>query len=77
MTSGPYHYIRHPIYTAICLVTGAGAAAHFSWKTGLAFGLILICALVRIFSEERLVSERYPEYQAYAAKSWRMLPYLF
>ena len=77
VTTGPYRYVRHPIYTALCLFTGAGAAANLSWKTGLAFGLILGFALVRIYCEETLVAQRYPEYKDYAAKSWRMIPGLF
>lgn len=32
VTWGPYRYIRHPIYTAICVATIAGIAAHWSWK---------------------------------------------
>ena len=75
--TGPYRYIRHPIYTALCLFTGAGSAAHLSWKTGLAFGLILGFALLRIFCEETLVTLRYPEYRDYAARSWRMVPGVF
>src|SRR5437879_13927482 len=49
VTSGPYRYIRHPIYTAMTLFVGAGAAAHLSWKTGLALGLVLGGALIRIY----------------------------
>jgi protein-S-isoprenylcysteine O-methyltransferase Ste14 len=30
VTSGPYHFIRHPIYTAICLFAATGVAAHWS-----------------------------------------------
>src|SRR5258708_4095436 len=68
---GPYHYIRHPIYTALCLFTGAGAAAHLSWKTEFAFGIILGFALLRIFCEESLVTKHYPEYREYAGRTWR------
>jgi protein-S-isoprenylcysteine O-methyltransferase Ste14 len=31
VTNGPYRYIRHPIYTAVCLFGWAGIAAHWSW----------------------------------------------
>lgn len=34
VTSGPYRYLRHPIYSAVCLFIGAGAAAHWSWSAG-------------------------------------------
>jgi len=75
--TGPYHYIRHPIYTALCLFTGAGTAAHLSWKTEFAFGIILGFALLRIFCEESLVTKHYPEYREYAGRTWRMVPGLF
>jgi protein-S-isoprenylcysteine O-methyltransferase Ste14 len=75
--SGPYRYIRHPIYAALCWFTGAAVAAHLSWKTGLCFALMLGGALLRIFWEERLVTIRYPEYRDYAVRTWRMVPYLF
>src|SRR5271169_6500579 len=31
VTTGPYRILRHPIYAAICLLTGAGVLAHGSW----------------------------------------------
>ena len=31
---GPYRYIRHPIYAAICLFTLAGVAGHWTWSSG-------------------------------------------
>jgi len=75
--TGPYHYIRHPIYTALCLFTGAGAAAHLSWKTEFALGIFFGFALLRIFCEESLVTKHYPEYREYAGRTWRMVPGLF
>ena len=77
VTSGAYRYIRHPIYAAVCLFSLAGAAGHLSWKAGLCGGLILVGALVRIICEEALVAARYPEYAQYAAKTWRLIPFLY
>ena len=77
VTSGPYHFIRHPIYTAICLFTVAGVASHWSWGAG-ACGMLVIGSLVmRMFCEETLVAERYPEYRQYAEGTWRMIPYIY
>jgi protein-S-isoprenylcysteine O-methyltransferase Ste14 len=77
VTSGPYRYIRHPIYTAVCVFSGAGAVAHWSWAGALLGGLVVGSALLRVFCEEVLVTARYPEYRQYAATTWRMIPYLF
>lgn len=75
--TGPYRFIRHPIYTGICLITGAGVLAHSSWLAAGLWTLVLASALFRLFSEERLVSQRYPEYQEYAGRTWRMVPFVF
>jgi protein-S-isoprenylcysteine O-methyltransferase Ste14 len=77
VTSGPYRYIRHPIYAAICLFTSAGVAAHWSWSAALCDGLVLGSAVIRIACEESLVAARYPEYAQYAATTWRMIPYVY
>src|SRR5438128_772068 len=49
VTRGPYAYIRHPIYAAMCLFTLAGVAGHWSWSSGLCGGLVLASAVIRIF----------------------------
>lgn len=77
VTNGPYRFIRHPIYTAVCLFTWAGIAGQLSWSTGLVGGLILGSAMLRIFCEEALVAARYPEYAQYKGTTWRMIPYVF
>jgi protein-S-isoprenylcysteine O-methyltransferase Ste14 len=77
VTGGPYRYIRHPIYAAMCLFTVAGVAGHWSWSSGFLGGLVLVSAVTRIFCEEALVAARYPEYALYAATTWRMIPYVY
>jgi protein-S-isoprenylcysteine O-methyltransferase Ste14 len=77
VTGGPYRYIRHPIYTAFCVFAGAGVAAHWSWGAGLCGGLVIGSALLRMFCEEHLVAARYPEYREYAARTWRVIPYVY
>jgi protein-S-isoprenylcysteine O-methyltransferase Ste14 len=77
VTTGPYKYLRHPIYTAVCLFVLAGALAHLSL---IALGLVLVVftgALSRMLAEERLLLQRYPEYADYAARTSRMLPHVF
>jgi protein-S-isoprenylcysteine O-methyltransferase Ste14 len=76
VTTGPYKYIRHPIYTSILLFLTAAvlsdlSAASISLELAAAIGVAM-----RIWSEERLLVERYPEYIAYAAKTSRIIPFL-
>lgn len=77
VTTGPYRYIRHPIYTAVCIFGWAGIAAHVSIAALAIGGLLVIGAITRMLCEERLVATAYPEYREYARRTSRMIPYLF
>ena len=77
VTSGPYRIIRHPIYTAVCLFTCAGALAHLSPLPGALAALGLAGSLARMLAEERMLVGRYPEYREYAARTKRMIPFVF
>jgi protein-S-isoprenylcysteine O-methyltransferase Ste14 len=77
VTTGPYRFIRHPIYTAVCLFVAAGAAAHLSWSTVLLSASVWIGAIARMYCEERLLLGRFREYRQYAATTSRMIPMCF
>jgi protein-S-isoprenylcysteine O-methyltransferase Ste14 len=77
VTTGPYRYIRHPIYTAACLFCFAGVAGHWSPVNTLLGILMLVGSLVRMMAEEQMVVAQYPEYRAYAERTSRMVPNVF
>jgi protein-S-isoprenylcysteine O-methyltransferase Ste14 len=77
VTTGPYHAIRHPIYTGIIL----GLLG-----TALATSLYLLIAAVFLagyfvysaVSEERYMTERFPDaYPEYKAHSKMLIPFVF
>lgn len=77
VTSGPYRYLRHPIYAAILYFLWAGVAAHFSLRVAL-LGLLATAMLgVRMWSEETFLGATYPEYAEYSRKTGRVVPFLF
>lgn len=77
VTSGPYHFIRHPIYTAACVFVGAGVLAHWSVVAAGCGALVFLGALARILCEERLIVADYPGYLEYSRVTKRMAPYVF
>lgn len=77
VTSGPYRFIRHPIYTAACLLFLGILFAHLTWLTSLFESLAITGAVIRIFSEEKWLAIKYPDYVIYSAHTKRMIPYVF
>ena len=77
VTTGPYRYIRHPIYTAACLFGWSGILAHWSLINVLLGALLIAGAVARMLCEERLIIEVYPEYRDYTRATRRMVPYIF
>src|SRR6185503_2153573 len=51
VTGGPYRYIRHPIYTAVCMLVLSAVAGHWSWETGAWGGLVTGCLILRMHCE--------------------------
>jgi protein-S-isoprenylcysteine O-methyltransferase Ste14 len=77
VTTGPYRYLRHPIYAAILLFVWAGIAVHPSLLSA-GLGLVVTAMLVlRMLFEEALVRQRYPEYDGYARRTRRVIPFVF
>jgi protein-S-isoprenylcysteine O-methyltransferase Ste14 len=77
VTTGPYRYVRHPIYASALLLIWAGVFGNLSVEN-VSYGLLALAgAFARIMSEEALVRVRYPEYDEYARKTRRLVPFVF
>lgn len=77
VTSGPYAYVRHPIYTGM-LVALIGSAAVVGWSW-----LLLPLVLGAYFTysalvEEKLMLRTFPDsYPAYMARTKMLIPFVF
>ncbi|HEY5292445.1 MAG TPA: isoprenylcysteine carboxylmethyltransferase family protein [Burkholderiales bacterium] len=77
VTSGPYRYVRNPMYSAVLLFAAAEVVAYADlWKIGcwLALALVLVA---KAMLEERGLSERHAGYAEYARRVHRFIPGLF
>ena len=77
VTTGPFRFVRHPIYTAVCIFVWAAVLGSPSFQTFLFAVVVSIGAVMRIFCEEHLLVQQYPEYTNYARKTKRMIPFVF
>jgi len=78
VTTSIYRAIRHPRYLGVLLLAVGLTLLYRSW-VGAALILPLIAILVqRIHDEERVLHDAFgPEWEAYARRSWRLIPYLY
>jgi protein-S-isoprenylcysteine O-methyltransferase Ste14 len=77
VTTGPYRFMRHPIYAAVLLFLAAGALSHVDLVNVLLLLVVGAGMAVRIAAEERLIVQSYPEYVEYAARTKRLIPFVY
>jgi protein-S-isoprenylcysteine O-methyltransferase Ste14 len=77
VTSGPYHLVRHPIYSGI-LVAGVGTAVALGWLWLTAVVLAGIYFLYSATVEERYLTKQFPDDSPVYKRSTKMLvPFIF
>jgi protein-S-isoprenylcysteine O-methyltransferase Ste14 len=78
ISSGPYHYVRHPMYAGILLFVPGTALLLGSWY-GLLAGLIIIGMVARrAVLEEQTLRAELPGYAAYMAQvKYRFVPHVW
>lgn len=77
VTTGPYRWIRHPMYTSVLLGAGALVWTSNTAAGWLAWSALAIVLLVKSILEERWMREQHAGYAAYALQSKRFLPWVF
>jgi protein-S-isoprenylcysteine O-methyltransferase Ste14 len=76
VTTGPYHFVRHPIYSGI-LVAGLGTALALSWPWLIAVALAGVYFLYSARVEERYLTEQFPDqYPVYKRSTKMLLPFI-
>ena len=77
VTSGPYHLVRHPIYSGI-LVAGIGTAVALSRLWLIAVALAGVYFIYSAKVEEHYLTERFPDaYPAYKRSTKMLVPFVF
>jgi protein-S-isoprenylcysteine O-methyltransferase Ste14 len=77
VTSGPYHLVRHPIYSGI-LIAGLGTAVALNW---LWLAAVVLAGIYFVYSatvEERFLAEQFPDaYPAFRRSTRMLVPFVF
>jgi protein-S-isoprenylcysteine O-methyltransferase Ste14 len=76
VTSGPYHLVRHPIYSGI-LAAGAGTAVALSCQWLTAVALAGVYFLYSAMVEERYLTDQFPDnYPVYKRSTKMLVPFI-
>jgi protein-S-isoprenylcysteine O-methyltransferase Ste14 len=77
VTAGPYELVRHPIYLGeITAGFGLVLPTLLTWHA-LVFAIFIGAQLARMYFEERMLRATYPQYEAYALRTPRLIPFVF
>ncbi len=77
VTSGPYAFVRHPIYTGLILGT-LGWALFRANVLGVGLALVLFIFFdLKSRQEERWLAEAYPGYDAYRHRVRKLIPWIY
>jgi protein-S-isoprenylcysteine O-methyltransferase Ste14 len=78
VTTGLYHYIRHPMYTSL-LILGVGMfLKSISWQSIILLIIIIIALYITCKVEEKEMLKKFgDEYKAYISKTKMFIPYLY
>lgn len=78
ITNGPYRVIRHPRYLGLLIFFTGISLVFRSWISLVFVFLTTLVILWRIGDEEKLMQNEFLEkWNAYAQKTWRLIPFLY
>jgi len=73
--SGPYAFVRHPIYSGLLLATIGTAIFIGQWRGLIAIPLVLLSESIKARREEQFMIEEFGEtYQEYREQTWFIVP---
>jgi protein-S-isoprenylcysteine O-methyltransferase Ste14 len=77
VTSGPYRFVRHPIYSGLLLALTGSALARAEWRGVVAVALAFAALWRKLRYEERWMRERFGgAYEAYARRVAALVPWI-
>lgn len=74
---GPYKLIRHPMYTALILMSFSLVISSFSYARMAVAIVLIVNLLFKIQFEEKLLCKAIPAYADYKMKTWKIIPLIY
>lgn len=75
--SGPYRFVRHPMYAGGILIAYGWALAVRGWLTLVYATVLLVFLGIKATREERWLTERFPDYPQYQQRVRKLIPFIY
>jgi protein-S-isoprenylcysteine O-methyltransferase Ste14 len=75
--SGPYRFVRHPIYSGVLLALLGTVIALGEWRGVIALVLLFGAFFRRTRAEETQLRTIFPDYEQYAGTTAALIPYIY
>ena len=75
-TNGIYQFVRHPMYTSVLLLCLALMLTNTHYISQGVMLVLLVNLILKSRLEEKLLTKRFDNYQAYKEKTGRFIPFL-
>ncbi|MCI0473559.1 MAG: hypothetical protein L0Y76_08260, partial [Ignavibacteria bacterium] len=75
--SGPYKFIRHPMYTTVLGITLTVVIFSFTYFLLMIWLILLVTLLMKLSYEEFLLEKEFSGYADYKAKTKSIIPFIF
>ena len=77
ITTGPYRFIRHPMYTSLIIMMIGIALYNYHWINFLGVVIVILAVIYKANIEEVLLNNHFPDYSNYQQQTKRFIPCLY
>ena len=76
-TSGPYGFIRHPMYLSVLGITFSWLLNEWSYFRLIIWLILFFDLILKINFEEKLLNKAFKDFKIYKSKTKKLIPFVF